>query len=119
MYLCGIIRKDGYEIRKDLIYWRKANAIHRWMVENCQDGVDNCASYYVPREKLEELRDICIAIIDGVVTGEEALPTQSGFFFGVTDYDEWYIESLKYTAEKIAEVLRDEEISYFEYQSSW
>ena len=119
MFLSGIIRKDGYEVRKELIYWRKANAIHNWLVENCQDGVDNCATYYVPREMLEKLRDVCRAVVDGEVTGEEALPTRDGFFFGTTDYDEWYIESLKYTAEKITEVLRDEEITYFEYQSSW
>ena len=29
-------------ITEELGYWRKANQIHRWFVENVQDGVDNC-----------------------------------------------------------------------------
>src|SRR5438046_10755226 len=39
-------------------YWRKANAIHNWFVENVQDGMDDCREYYVPREKLQELLSI-------------------------------------------------------------
>lgn len=119
MFLNAIYSGNGYEVRKEVLYWRKANAIHRWFVENCQDGVDNCATYYVPREMLEELRDVCRAVVDGRVDAEETLPTQSGFFFGITDYDEYYIESLNYTAERITEILEDDKINYFEYQSSW
>ena len=26
-------------------YWWEANAIHGWLVNNVQDGVDNCAEY--------------------------------------------------------------------------
>ena len=33
------------------------------------------------------------------------LPTQSGFFFGGTDYDEYYVEDLKYTIDMINRVL--------------
>ena len=36
-------------------YWRKANHIHQWFVENIQDGNDDCCEYYVPRERLKEL----------------------------------------------------------------
>ena len=28
-------------------YWRKANQIHQWFVDNVQEGVDNCSEYYV------------------------------------------------------------------------
>lgn len=119
MFLSAIYVKSGYEVRKEVLYWRKANAIHRWFVEKCQFGVDNCATYYVPREKLEELRELCEAVVNGREDAEETLPTQSGFFFGGIEYDDWYTESLKYTAEKLTEILGDEEISYFEYCSSW
>jgi hypothetical protein len=33
--------KISYVI-EDVAYWRKANAIHKWFVDNCQDGVDEC-----------------------------------------------------------------------------
>ncbi len=36
-------------------YWRKANCIHKWFVNNCQNGVDDCREYYVGREDLKEL----------------------------------------------------------------
>lgn len=45
-------------------YWRKANAIHRWFVEHVQRGVDDCGDYYVSREQLEELRDLCRLVVD-------------------------------------------------------
>ena len=51
----------------------------------------------------------------------EVLPTASGFFFGSTDYDEWYYEDVKYTAETIRKILDttdfDKEMIY--YISSW
>ncbi len=52
-------------------YWRKANSIHRWFVENVQHGEDNCESYDVSREKLIELRDLCASIVESseLVTG--------------------------------------------------
>ena len=39
-------------------YWRKANAIHGWFVDNIQDGVDDQNEYYVSKEKLEELKKL-------------------------------------------------------------
>ena len=44
-------------------YWRKANAIHQWFVENVQDGTDDCGEYHVSREQLEELLDLCKQIV--------------------------------------------------------
>ena len=81
MFLSAIYVKSGYEVRKEVLYWRKANAIHRWFVVKCQFGVDNCATYYVSRVKLEELREVCKSIVEGRADAEETLPTQSGFFF--------------------------------------
>lgn len=46
-------------IEESVGYWRKANAIHNWFVENVQDGVDDCKSYYVSTEQLEELLKLC------------------------------------------------------------
>lgn len=102
-------------------YWRKANAIHNWFVENVQGGADNCAQYEVTANQLEELRDECQRVIDDPKLGAEALPTAKGFFFGSTDYDEGYTDDLKYTIDALNELLaapRDYNWSYF-YQSSW
>ena len=49
------------------------------------------------------------------------LPTQRGFFFGSTEYDEYYIEDLKHTKEVLEKVLNevDFENNYVLYTSSW
>jgi len=52
------------EVSLEAMYWRKANAIHGWFVENCQDGEDNCQEYWVSREKLINLKDLCQDILE-------------------------------------------------------
>lgn len=107
------------EIRIEAGYWRKANAIHAWFVKHCQEGVDDCGNYYVDREKLKELRDLCQRVIDFKHLANELLPTQSGFFFGGTDYDEWYYTDLANTVKIIDNALELPESWDFEYHSSW
>jgi hypothetical protein len=91
----------------NVAYWRKANAIHDWFVREVQGGEDDCKSYHVSREKLMELEELCRRIVQSgePEVAEELLPTASGFFFGTTDYDEYYFEQLDWTAKRLAEVL--------------
>lgn len=44
-------------------YWRKANHIHKWFVDNVQKGKDDCNEYYVSIQKLHQLRDTCFDIL--------------------------------------------------------
>ena len=99
-------------------YWRKANAIHRWFVENVQDGVDNCGEYFVPLSSLEELLELCEKVKLNPEQANELLPTSSGFFFGGDEYDEWYFDKIEYTIEVLKEALSDKDSSYY-YSSSW
>lgn len=158
---------DSYSwksLEKEHIYWRKANAIHKWFVRNVQSGNDDCGTYLVSKEILKELVDICQTIVskcklvEGIVqrgssskpneyalknniqpvygmypifeVGKvldnqelllELLPTTSGFFFGATDYDEWYYDQVKRTADKGQELLDtfNFEDNYLVYSSSW
>ena len=54
---------SGIEIEYPVLYWRKANAIHGWFVENCGGGVDECQRIYVSREELITLRDLFQSVI--------------------------------------------------------
>lgn len=51
----------------------------------------------------------------------ELLPTASGFFFGGTDYDEWYFKDVEDTIKIINDVLdtTDFEKQIIFYRSSW
>ena len=102
-------------------YWRKANAIHEWFVKNVQDGRDECQEAYVTREQLRELIELCKQIIAKPKDADRLLPTASGFFFGSTHYDEWYMDQLKYTVDRFEKLLADPAFAKadFYYQSSW
>lgn len=102
-------------------YWRKANAIHQWFVENCQDGTDDCGEYHVSREKLQELLELCKQIAAEPKKASKLLPTQGGFFFGNLEYDEWYHSDIARTVERFEKLLADPAFTKadFYYQSSW
>ena len=133
-------------------YWRKANQIHNWFVNNVQEGEDDCEDHEVTEEQLRELRDICIAVATQCVmvpgrisngytyennvmkpimvkgkiilnpeVAQEMLPTQSGFFFGSTDYDEYYLKDVTNTIKIINDVLEQTDFSQYTiyYRASW
>lgn len=40
------------------IYWRGIHSIHKWFVDNVQNGCDNCATYHVETDQLKELLEM-------------------------------------------------------------
>lgn len=107
-------------IEEEVGYWRKANAIHRWFVTNVQECEDNCATYHVSTEHLETLLGLVNAVLADHSKAPELLPTQSGFSFGDTDYDEWYFKDLEHTKAILEEALaEDNGVSDYSYYSSW
>ena len=108
-------------VSAEVAYWRKANAIHKWFVDNVQSGNDNCGEYYVSREDLESLRETCQNALNNKDSADNILPPQSGFFFGETTLDSWYFENLGYTINQINIILESEDLKHwdFYYHSSW
>jgi hypothetical protein len=100
-------------------YWRKANQIHNWFIANVQDGKDECQESYVSREQLTELREVCQKILDNNELAEKLLPTASGFFFGGTEYDQWYFNDIEETIKIIDNALLMPKQWDFNYRSSW
>jgi hypothetical protein len=102
----------------EAMYWRKCNAIHKWFVDNVQEGTDDCGDYYVSREQLEALRQLILKVLD--TKDARGLPPQEGFFFGSTDVDDYYWQDLRRTADELEKVLEEFPESWdFEYHSSW
>ena len=112
-----------------IMYWRKANAIHGWFINNCADGEDNCQSIRVSRETLVQLRDATKKVLsmrNDITAEEEAelyLPPTSGFFFGSTNIDEYYYQDLEHTLEGLNNILNkipeEDHNTNFIYQASW
>ena len=99
-------------------YWRKANAIHKWFVDNVQGGVDDCRDAYVSSEDLQKLLTLCRQVEADNSLAESLLPSASGFFFGGTEYDEWYFKDISNTITILEEALADKNADYY-YSSSW
>lgn len=135
-------------LKVNVAYWRKANAIHRWFVDNVQGGNDNCEEWAVSRDKLIELQGKVDTVLGGIVFGEEVtevgmfgpytytplvsidielatteLPPQEGFFFGSTELDDGYGQDLLETKRQLDAILGNEMFEGigvdFYYQSSW
>jgi hypothetical protein len=66
------------------------------------------------------LRDLCEKVLANHALADELLPTASGFFFGNTDYDEWYFTDLQDTVTILNHALENVPEDYdFVYGSSW
>jgi len=106
-------------ILEDVGYWRKFNALHNWIVIHCADGVDECQDIYVDTDKLEELVSILGKVTNNNDLAEELLPTAEGFFFGGTEFDEYYFEQVERTLKMFEELLEEEGSKDFYYRASW
>lgn len=60
-------------------------------------------------------------VIINTEVAEELLPVQEGFFFGGTEYDEYYVEDIKNTVKAINDILETTDFTtqMIYYQSSW
>ena len=111
---------DTADAWEEVIYWRKANQIREWFATHLTKGVENCKRSEVTKEDLERLLKSCEMVLADHSKAEELLPTQGGFFFGSTDYDEWYFEQLEYTVPKLKEAIKEtdwdnEDVTYYEW----
>lgn len=101
-------------------YWRKANAIHEWFIDNCNDGVDDCSPFSVEKESLLELLSICKEVKENIALAPDLLPTIEEFFFGDTPYGDNYLCDLNDTIEIIEDLNLQKDICRdFIYRASW
>ena len=103
---------------EEIGYFRKVNFL---MQEFAYYG--NCEYKEIAKCELEDLRDKCARLAqikpheltngseekeydeEDIALAEELLPTCSGFFYGSTDYDEWYFEDVKEVLNWVTGVL--------------
>lgn len=83
--------KRHYYAQEDA-YFRKVNFVYHFFSPKLQN---ECC--FVTKEDLKELISRCKRVLKNKSKrlAEELLPTQSGFFFGSTDYDEYYFDDVK------------------------
>lgn len=111
-------KRKNEEKWEEVAYWRKANQIREWFDNKI--GIENCQFHTVTEEILAELVETCKKVLDNPSDAKNILPTSSGFFFGGTDYDEWYFGDLKETIEMVEKVITEtdwehETVAYYEW----
>lgn len=101
--------------------WCKANAIHKWFLDNVQNGVDDCKEYQVSEEQLAVLCKILEKCLARKSRAPKLLPTYyTGSFFGPVDYGDYYWDNVKTTHSCLVDVLsRDNTGVSFFYSADW
>ena len=74
-------------------YFRKVNFLFKYF-EDRGKMVDQYYAFVEP-EDVEDIIDKCERILKNHELAYQLLPTQSGFFFGSTDYNDWYYSDVK------------------------
>lgn len=125
------ITKNGEEVKtinkekivyiiEELAYWRKFNALHKWFVDNCQEGIDDCRDAYVYKTDLQTLLNTLREVSADHSKASELLPVGNGFFFGSDYYDEYYFENVESTIKTLEEIIEnDTDVYEYTYSSSW
>ena len=92
----------------EVAYFRKVNFLLPYFGYE-----ENCSEIVIDKCEVEELIDDCKRVLATKDTDEaesvadELLPTEEGFFFGNTDYDEWYFNDVQRVMDKFTEILND------------
>jgi hypothetical protein len=83
--------------------WKDVYHIHNWFVENVQDGIDNCADYYVNENQLKDLLNTCKEVLNDHSKAPVLLP----FYDDEGEYDEFYFEEIKETISIIENIFSE------------
>ena len=85
-------------------YFRKVNFLVKYFEELGFD-VENQIPFPIDIDMVKDLLSRCNEVLNDHSKAKELLPTVSGFFFGSTDYDEWYFKDVEKVKEYIEETL--------------
>lgn len=100
--------RDVFDLIKDGVdcaYFLKANFIYAYFEHLIDSNTECCI---VNRDEIESLFDACSLVLEkenNTQFASEVLPTRAGFFFGGTDYDEWYYKKVRDCYEQMKIIL--------------
>lgn len=97
-------RPSPYRAMEQVWAGRKENHIQCFM-EGEVGEVVNCDYLFLTKEHIERLVDRLQRVKDDHSQAGVLLPTEAGFFFGGTDYDEFYFEDIEAELKEFRELL--------------
>lgn len=100
----ALAKEVGMHYQQYDAYFRKVNFLFKYF-EDRGKMVDQYYAFVEP-EDVEDIIDKCEDILKDHSLAHELLPTQKGFFFGSTDYDEWYFHDVKDCLKQMKQYLK-------------
>ena len=122
------------------MYFRKHNALHAWLIRDDHKDPNNpevlcIAVTFGSLRKLHKVLSGLVSAIkeqkNGTITMDELIakckneyPTNSGFFFGSTEYNNWYFDDVQDDYNAVNSIVtanqdaKDDEIA-LDYRVSW
>ena len=99
-------------VTEQIAYWRKANAIHSWFVNNVQEGVDDCKEHSFGTDELQQLVDLCNKVLE--VAKTDTGMVSNGQTFKDGKWENIMVEGTIVTnPEEVAELLPPTEGFFF------
>ena len=86
----------------EVAYFRKVNFLISFFGYE-----ENCSNIEIDKYQVEDLIEACKEVLANHDKASFLLPTQAGFFFGETDYNDWYFDDVQNVKEKFEEILAD------------
>ncbi len=96
-----------FEKRKDIGYFRKVNFLVKYFADEGM-GVEQQRPFEITREQVEQLLVRCKLVLFDPILAPIFLPTISGFFFGNTEYNDYYFQDVKEVEEYLEHTLLPE-----------
>lgn len=94
---------DQQQPRTEVAYFRKFNALIQWVDTHIKE-VGNCEDIQLNKEDLLKLLQTLTRL--NPQNCQELFPTTEGFFFGSTEYDDYYWENITRIQITVSQLLK-------------
>jgi hypothetical protein len=114
------LTREEYDTVEEVWTGRKENHLQRAIEQMKGQSAVNCGYLFLNRLDIALLVRSLRMVHDNHDLASAVLPTQSGFFYGSTEYDEWYFDDIKRELEDFEQILRDwDESAAYAYWAWW
>ena len=94
------LRGEYQPVLEDVLYFRKVNFLLPFFGYE-----ENMSDVIIPKEEVEQLVYNCKLVLNGDGVAEDLLPTEGGFFFGGTEYDDVYTQRVMFVLKSFNDLL--------------
>ena len=103
------------KLGEEILYYRKVNFLIPFFEDSVLYEEMGFILSSVHKDKIKDLIDSCEMVLKNRKKAPEILPTEGGFFFGSTEYDDYYFKCVQEVLSNFKELLKDfeEDCKYY------